>query len=219
MMSNAHIAVGVASALALAQTGSVESCVAAVIGGSVGGLIADCDITPSRAHKDALRGRLIVVAIAAAALALDAYAQAGICAYLLDNLGVRLIAGVLLFAGLTFVGAHTEHRTFTHSLLAMAAFMAAVWLACPPLVPFFAVGYGSHLVLDVTNKQPIRLLYPLKLKVSLGLCTARGAANKVTCVAGIAVAAVLLWYRMQPIADTASVALSRLFGAFGSFCG
>ena len=60
----------------------------------------------------------------------------------------------------------------------MAAFTAAVWLACPPLVPFFAVGYGSHLVLDVTNKQPIRLLYPLKLKASLGLCTARGGGEQ-----------------------------------------
>ena len=78
MMSKAHIAVGMAAAVAIAQTGSVESCVAAVVGGSVGGIIADCDIHPSRAHKDALIGRLIVVGIAVVALLADHYANAGL---------------------------------------------------------------------------------------------------------------------------------------------
>lgn len=206
MMSNAHIAVGVASALAVAQTGSVESCIAAIIGGSVGGLVADCDITPSRAHKDALRGRLIVVGIAAAALVADSQSGAGVCSWLVDHLGLKLIAGVLLFAALTFIGARTEHRSFTHSLVALASFTLAMWLACEPVAPYFAVGYASHLLLDVTNKQGVKLLYPLDVKVSLGLCTAKGLANKVSCVAGIAAAAILLWYRLAPIAGGALMA-------------
>lgn len=200
MMSKTHIAVGAASALAVAQTGSVESCVAAVLGGSLGGIIADCDIHPSRAHKDALMGRLIVVGVAAVALLADWYADAGLCDYLVANLGVPLLAGVVAFAALTFVGGHTDHRSFTHSLVAMACFCAAVYLACAPLLPYFAVGYASHLVLDVTNKQGIRLLWPSRKNVSLGLCRAKGAANTALMFAGFAVAVLLLAYRLGLIA-------------------
>ena len=135
-MSKTHIAVGVASALVIAHTGSVESCVAAMIGGSIGGIIADCDITPSRAHKDALIGRIIVVAVSAASLAIDYWYGAGVCDYLVGSLGVWLIVGIVLFAALTFVGGHTDHRSFTHSLVGMAAFCGSFYLICEPLLPF-----------------------------------------------------------------------------------
>lgn len=200
MMSKAHIAVGMAAAVAIAQTGSVESCVAAVVGGSVGGIIADCDIHPSRAHKDALIGRLIVVGIAVVALLADRYANAGLCDYLVAHLGVPLLAGIALFAVLTFAGGHIDHRSFTHSLVAMAAFCAAVYLACAPLLPFFAVGYASHLALDIVNKQGIQLFWPLHKEVSLGLCKAKGMANTVVMIAGFAAAVLLLAYKLGLIA-------------------
>ena len=199
MMSRTHIAVGAAVALALAQDGSPEACVAAVIGGTGGGINADVDITPSRAHKDALVGRLIVVAIAAIALAADYWAGAGVCDYLVAHMGWPLICGILLFAALTFIRSHTEHRSFTHSIVAVAAFCAAVWLACEPLVPYFAAGYASHLLLDITNKRPIRLLFPLHTRVGLGLCDAKGAANSICMVLGIAAAVLLLAYRVAPL--------------------
>ena len=199
MMSKAHIAVGVAAGLAIAQTWSPESCVAAVVGGSIGGIMADCDITPSRAHKDALVGRLIVVALTAVCLAVDYHTGAGVCDYLLGHLGVQLVAGIALFVVLTGVGAHTDHRSFTHSLVAMAGFCAAVQLTCAPLLPYFAAGYASHLVLDVTNRQGIRLFWPLRSKASLGLCHAKGAANTASMVLGIAAATLLLVHRLGPL--------------------
>ena len=199
MMSKTHIAVGVAAALVAAQTGSAESCVLAVVGGSLGGIIADCDITPSRAHKDALLGRLIVAAIAAAAFALDYWYGAGACNYLVEHLGMKLIGGIAAFAALTFIGAHTDHRSFTHSLVAMAAFCAAIWLAFEPLLPYFAIGYASHLVMDFTNTQPIRLFWPLGKGFGLGLCHAKGVANSALLVLGIAASAVLLAYRLAPL--------------------
>ena len=192
MMSKTHIAVGVAAALAAAQTGSAESCVLAVVGGSLGGVISDCDITPSRAHKDALIGRLIVLTIAVAAFALDYWHGAGVCDYLVANLGMELIGGIAAFAALTFAGAHTDHRSFTHSLVAMAAFCAAVWLAFEPLLPFFAIGYASHLAMDVANTQPVKLFWPMNKGFGLGLCHAKGMANSVLLMLGIAVSALLL---------------------------
>ena len=199
MMSKTHIAVGVASALAIAQTGSVESCVAAMIGGSIGGIIADCDITPSRAHKDALVGRIIVIAVSVVSLAIDYWYGAGVCDYLVGSLGVWLIVGIALFAALTFVGGHTDHRSFTHSLVGMAAFCGSFYLICEPLLPYFVIGYASHLVLDITNKQGIQLFWPFKANASLGLCRAKGVASTVVLVLGIAVAALLLAYRLAPL--------------------
>lgn len=77
MMSEAHIAAGVTAALLLAQAGSPESIVAAVAGGAVGGVIADCDAKSSRARRNALMGRLAVAGIAVAALGATATLEPG----------------------------------------------------------------------------------------------------------------------------------------------
>ena len=200
MMSKTHIAVGIAAALAVAPSASPEACVAAVVGGSVGGIIADCDIKPSRAHKDALAGRLIVVGVAVVALLADRFHDAGLCDYLLSHLGLQLVAGIALFVVLTFLGGRTDHRSFTHSIVAMALFCAATWLVCAPLLPYFAMGYASHLALDLTNKQGIRLFWPSRAMPSLGLCRAKGLANNAVLAVGFATAVLLLAYRLQLIA-------------------
>ena len=196
MMSKTHIAVGLAAGLAIAQTGSPESCIAAIVGGSVGGIMADCDITPSRAHKDALIGRLAVLALVVVCLVIDYRINAGLCGYLIGRMGVPFAMGIAFFVVLTGLGAHTEHRSFTHSLVAMAAFSGTIQLICPLLLPYFAMGYGSHLALDVTNKQGITLFWPFKTRSSLGLCRAKGPANTVALVLGIAAATLLLVYRL-----------------------
>lgn len=203
MMSKTHIAVGIASGLALAQTGSLASCIAAVVGGSVGGVIPDCDITPSRAHRDAVAGRLLVVAIVAACLAVDRRTGLGFSAWVVRGVGIPPIAGVGLFATLTFLGSRTEHRSFTHSLLAMAAFCGSVYLVSAALLPFFAIGYASHLALDLANRQPVRLLFPARFGVGLGLCHARGIVNSVVLGAGTAASIGLLWLRLAPLLETA----------------
>lgn len=199
MMSTAHILAGTASALMLAQAGSVEACVAAIMGGSVGGIIADCDITSSHAHRDALRGRIIVGGIALAALAIDIQTGSGICDHLVSHLGILPISGILLFAALTFIGRLSDHRSFTHSLVALAAFSFTVSLACQPLAPYFAMGYASHLALDALNKQPIKLLYPLKKGFKIGLCKSNGIADKVICTCCALGIAGLLAIKLLPL--------------------
>ena len=143
--------------------------------------------------------KLVVVGIAVVALAVDYHFGAGICDYIVSNVGVKIIAGVALFAALTFVGGHTDHRSFTHSLVAMAAFCGACYLACQPLLPYFVVGYASHLVLDVTNHQSIRLFWPTQTGVSLGLCRAKGVVNSVVLAAGLVACVLLFAYRLYPL--------------------
>jgi inner membrane protein len=109
----------------------------------------------------------------------------------------------VLFAALTFAGGHTDHRSFTHSLAAMAAFCAATYLICQPLLPYFAIGYASHLVLDITNHQSIRLFWPARIEASLGLCRAKGTVNSIMLVVGLVACVLLAAYRLAPLASSA----------------
>ena len=144
-------------------------------------------------------GRLIVAGIALAAFAIDYWYGAGVCNYLLESLGAKLVGGIAVFVALTFVGAHTDHRSFTHSLVAMMGFCVAVWLAFEPMLPFFVAGYASHLVMDLTNYQPIKLLWPMKRGFGLGLCHAKRLANSVMLIVGTVATTLLLAYRLAPL--------------------
>ena len=48
----------------------------------------------------------------------------------------------------------------------------------------FAAAFASHQILDLMNKRPVRLLYPLKKGFSLGLFYADRLANRVFALAG-----------------------------------
>ena len=144
-------------------------------------------------------GRLIVAGIALAAFAIDFWCGAGVCGYLVESLGAKLVGGIAVFVALTFVGAHTDHRSFTHSLVAMMGFCVAVWLAFEPMLPFFVAGYASHLVMDLTNYQPIKLLWPMRRGFGLGLCHAKRLANSVMLIVGTVATTLLLAYRLAPL--------------------
>ena len=74
-----------------------------------------------------------------------------------------------------------------------------MYLIYAPILPYFAMGYASHLVLDVTNKQGIRLFWPLSTQPSLGICTAKGIANTAVMVIGVVMAVLLLALRLAPL--------------------
>ena len=115
------------------------------------------------------------------------------------HLGWPLIAGIALFVVLTFLGGRTEHRSFAHSLVAGAAFAAAMYLICPPLLPFFAIGLVSHALLDILNKKPVRLFWPSRHGIALGLCGAKGTANTALMMFGAAAAIALLVWKLLPL--------------------
>lgn len=90
------------------------------------------------------------------------------------------------------VGMSSNHRTFTHSFLALFLYTVAVYLIYKPFSAPLAVAYFSYLVLDVLNKKKIPLFYPLKFGICLKLCYANKKANKVLMYVGFCIAAVLL---------------------------
>ena len=117
------------------------------------------------------------------------------CAYVIEHFGATTVAGAVAFIALCAIGAFSGHRTFCHSLLGLALFSAAVWAVCPALAAPFAVGFASHLALDLLNKQKLQLFFPLKAgSFCFSLCHADGAANTVLMVVGtVAAVGLLAW--------------------------
>ena len=68
MMGKTHFTIGLATALAVTQPQSVGECMVALIGGSLGGVIADND-TLQRSH--AVKGHLIALKTTFLALLID----------------------------------------------------------------------------------------------------------------------------------------------------
>ena len=191
MMGKTHIAVGIATSVLVMQPRSFEECILSVVGGSVGGILADIDILDNGSH-DTLSTQLFAFGISAVLLAADYFFHLGICSGIMRNGTMFPTIGVVLFAMLCFAGILTPHRGFTHSIAGVLAYTAAVALIYPPFIPAFAVGYISHLALDLLNKKKLPLFYPLKAGFCLKLCYADGIANKIFLLAGTAVSVIML---------------------------
>ena len=78
----------------------------------------------------------------------------------------------------------SSHRGFSHSLLALGLEAASLWLILPSAVLPFVIAFLSHILLDLTNKKPLRLMYPMKNGFCLKWFYADRLANKVCEFAG-----------------------------------
>jgi inner membrane protein len=196
MMSKTHIAVGIAASLAVLQPQTVSACIPVVLGGAVGGLLSDVDVRANAHSRDASQGRAIDAVLAVVLLVADWATKGELTSYSLAHLGSQQVAGVLAFLGLSVAGALSAHRSFKHSLLGLVLFTGALWLVCAPIIPAFVVGFISHVVLNVLNKTPVRILFPVRRGFCLGLCRADGAANEALLVAGILATGAMLGMRI-----------------------
>lgn len=197
MMSKTHIAVGIAAALAAAPA-SVEGLNYALMGGAIGSLICDIDRSSERPSRDVRQGWGIAFTVFFAGFMHESYAywQAFKAENLLGN-PLRLIFLGLLIVLLLFA-IHGAHRGFSHSLLMFAASTVLIFLISRQTSLFYAIGFLTHLVLDVLNKKPVRVFYPAK-GVCLGWFYADGIANRVLLLLGAAacVAMLILKFHLQ----------------------
>lgn len=192
MMGKTHMVVGMASAIALTAPDSVGGFIAAVVGGAVGSCISDIDVNVSKHGKDALYTRLIATGLVPIALLIDLIFDGGIINYMIDCSTANKVIGILLFVVMCVIGAMQGHRGFTHSLLAFALFSIAVGLFCLPLLVPFAIGFATHLILDLLNKKPMKLFYPIEKGVCFKLCYANKIVDKVLFVLGSVATVVFL---------------------------
>lgn len=196
MMGTTHFAAGIAAAIAAVRPETASQCLPAMLGGALGSVLCDIDTLRSDGKNDAVVIQFTAAAVAALSLALDYFLKTGLCSAILAQPREHLLAGAAAFAMLWTAGFFSSHRGFTHSILAGAMFSLAAWLLCPPAALPFAAAYASHLALDLTNKKGLRLLFPLKTRLCLGLFYADKAANILFLQFGILGAIFFAMYSM-----------------------
>ena len=191
MLGKTHMAVGIAATLAITQPSGISELVLAVGAGSLGALISDIDVGTSNSHRDADKITALSVVVVLAVFALDYFCNTQIIERIIGSSGyLRIIAGLLLFIGICAFGKEQPHRSFMHSFLALILLSFALGLIWEKAVIYFAVGFLSHVATDIFNKKKVRLLYPLKGGVSLGLFHAYGLANDIFFAVGSIVAVI-----------------------------
>ena len=125
-----------------------------------------------------------MAAVALAALIEDHLLDAGIWRSAGQNGSYLCFAGLAGFIlTCTFAGL-SNHRGFSHSLLALALESLSLWLIFPVLMKPFAIAFISHQILDIMNKKPVRLLYPVRRGFCLGWFYADRLADKLVAAGG-----------------------------------
>ena len=193
MLGKAHLSIGMAAAFTVVMPENMPAALPVIAGAAAGSLICDIDCESPAERHDASRQRVLAAVIAAAALIADGLMDAGMWRSLAQSGSYLWCAGV---AGLVITVAFasvSSHRGFSHSLLALLLEAGFLYLVFPKAVLSFAAAFATHLVLDITNRKKLRLLYPAKRGFSLGLFYADRLANRVCELAGVIwLAAVLL---------------------------
>lgn len=192
MMSFTHLAVGAGTALAVMHPNDPKGCCLAVIGGFLGGVIPDADILQHDYKKDALKGQIIAFLTTACLFLADRIIGFNIFTDFPPANIIWLNIGLILFAVLYVICLPQPHRGFSHSLLAMALFSVSIAFIYRPLLPFFLLGFASHIVIDLLNKRGVKVFFPANLGICLRLCTANGLANSILQIVGFVVAIVFL---------------------------
>lgn len=183
MLGKTHMATGIAATLAVTQPSTIPEIVLATSVGAVGSLISDIDAGSSGSHKEAGRITLLAFIAVAVVFGLDHFAGMGIVQKIQEDSNMfRIVCGSLLFIGVCAFGKEQPHRSFMHSLLALVLLCGALGMIFPAAVPFFAVGFMSHLVADMFNYKKVKLFYPLKGGIAFKMCYANSFANKVLLV-------------------------------------
>ncbi len=192
MLGKTHMAAGAALSLAVLQPSTVSGCICAVAGGVIGGWICDIDVRSHSVgaededeeeidgHGDERWQILVFVAlISAICFTVDFFAGNGMCEYISHHLGIPMFVAVAVFLAFCVYGVASAHRTAMHSILGGIILSGAACVICAPLAPAFALGYSSHVILDLFNKRRIQLFWPAKVGIKFGICKSNGVANNV----------------------------------------
>lgn len=184
MMGKTHIFIGTAMALALTMPDTSIGILTAAAGGALGGMMPDTDLDSPKNIKD-VNTKATAGTIVAVCFAIDFLFRCGIIESMKNSNPTVMLIGLVLFVILYFIGAASDHRGFTHSILATVIYTAVIGLMCRPLVIPFAIGYASHILLDCTNKKKVRVFFPAKNGVRFKMFYASKKANIVFYYIGI----------------------------------
>ncbi len=191
MTGETHLTVGVAAVVAVTQPKNIRELLMAVGVGAVGAVISDIDVGSSQSRKEADKIIAMIGVLAVAVFLADHYLKAGIFTRMMASRGApEIVIGALIFLSVSVFGMEKPHRSFMHSLLGLLLLEISLEIMFPAAVPYFAVGFLSHIAIDLLNKKKVRILYPLEWGLSFDLCSAKGLINRV--LLSLATACVML---------------------------
>ena len=173
-----------AAALTMAAPDSIPEALPVITGASLGCLICDLDCDNPRERQDSSHWRIVMFAVAAATLFEDYHIDAGMWRSITQSGSYLWCAGIAVFALTCAFASVSSHRGFSHSLVALALEAFSLWLMFPTAAIPFVIAFASHLILDMTNKRPVRIFYPAKKGISFGWFYADRLANKVCAAIG-----------------------------------
>ncbi|MEE1035414.1 MAG: metal-dependent hydrolase [Agathobacter sp.] len=183
MLGKTHTVLGIASSLLITRPTTVPEVIIAVTGGALGGWIVDIDIrnrgvnTDPETDRETIYDGIIAFLFISIFVILDFLIGKGMCRYVTDNWGVPVWGSMFAFIILLLIGLNSKHRHFTHSFFCMALFTVVMYFFCRPLAIPFGIGYASHIVADLTNKEGVQILFPLPWKPCLNKCYSNKDAN------------------------------------------
>lgn len=195
MMSKTHIAVGIAASLAAAPA-TAEGLSFALMGGAIGSLICDIDRSSDRPSRDVRQGWGIAFTVFFTAFMHESYVywQTFRAETIFSNPLILVCLGLLVV--LLLFAINGAHRGFSHSLLMFFASSVLVFFINRQTSLFYAIGFLTHLFLDLLNKKPVRIFYPAK-GICLGWFYADGLANRILLLTGTGGCAALLILKYQ----------------------
>lgn len=178
MMGATHVFIGTLSALALTEPTSPGSCLAALAGGALGGILCDIDQKKKTRPSDAVTAVRLTALIVLGCFALDLFLDTGLIRTMQASGSKTALTGATGLILLYLWGSCQPHRGGTHSIPAAGLFGLCAELVSPMLSRPLLIGMASHLVLDLLNSKPLRLFYPLRGGYCLNLCRADGAVDR-----------------------------------------
>lgn len=190
MQGQTHLAVGAAltTLVYMPQAKDDPALVLfAVVTGVVGALIPDIDHPGSIFYVRAKSFFTLLAAYTALTLLIPLTVDETISD---DNMYfiVRSVAGLALLIITALLSYNSSHRGFSHSLLAGSFYVIGLRMLLPSFHIAFAIGFASHLFLDLLNNKPLRLFFPLVRGKCLCLCRADGVVNDVVCAVSSGIA-------------------------------
>lgn len=188
-----HLAVGTASALCMTYPSDFKELALCIIVSSVGSVVCDVDVKSSDSRRDLNRITAITVILGIAVLFAEYKFDLGITKnFSRESDMFRLVLGFISFIAVCTFGKYQPHRSFMHSIPALAILTGIVYFMYPALAPYFFIAMFSHIFIDLFNKKKVKLIYPLKKGFCFKLCPADGKANDVLFLIGSALSVFFL---------------------------
>ncbi|MDE6313380.1 MAG: metal-dependent hydrolase [Lachnospiraceae bacterium] len=191
MSGKTHLAVGIATTFALIHPTNLLDFSIGLSLCAMGSLISDIDSGTSKSHRSANKITGLFLILIGIMWFVESQFHVQIENFFISNENLMLKSvGILFFVGLCAYGRDLPHRSFTHSFLGGILFAGVLAMIFPlRFLPYFLLGFLTHILLDLLNMRKVNLLYPFKKgSVCLGWFQSNGLVNSLlfVCACGVA---------------------------------